>query len=119
MRVVFHEEALAETLGSALYYEERLEGLGWDFLTLVEQATQRITEFPEAGPVMRGDVRKRLVAGFPFTVLVPAWGSAPESESRSKRLKRTACGFRWTSPRQSGLRIVRSPACCASRGSSC
>jgi plasmid stabilization system protein ParE len=69
MRVVFHEEALAETLGSALYYEERLEGLGWDFLTSVEQATQRITEFPEAGPVMRGDVRKRLVAGFPFTVL--------------------------------------------------
>jgi plasmid stabilization system protein ParE len=69
MRVVFHEEALAEMLGSASYYEERSDGLGWDFLTSVEQATQRVTEFPEAGPVIRGDVRKRLVAGFPFTVL--------------------------------------------------
>jgi plasmid stabilization system protein ParE len=69
MRVVFHEEALAEMLGSASYYEERSEGLGWAFLTSVEQTTQRITEFLEAGPVMGGDVRKRLVAGFPFTVL--------------------------------------------------
>ena len=44
MRVVFHEEALAEMLGSASYYEERSEGLGWDFLTSVQQATQRITD---------------------------------------------------------------------------
>jgi plasmid stabilization system protein ParE len=69
MKVVFHEEALEEMLESASYYEERSAGLGWDFLRSVEQAGQRIVASPEAGPVLRGDVRKRLVAGFPFTLL--------------------------------------------------
>jgi len=69
MKVVFHEEALEEMLGSASQYEERSEGLGWNFLEAVERTTQRIVVLPEAGPVERGDVRKRLVAGFPFTVL--------------------------------------------------
>jgi len=69
MKVVFHEEALEEMLGSASHYEERSEGLGWDFLEAVERTTQRIVALPEGGPVERGDVRKRLVAGFPFTVL--------------------------------------------------
>lgn len=31
MKVVFHEEALEEMLGSAARYEEKSEGLGWDF----------------------------------------------------------------------------------------
>lgn len=69
MRVVFHEEALGEMLGSASYYEERVEGLGWDFLKTIEQTTERIVALPEAGPIVRGTVRKRLVAGFPFTLL--------------------------------------------------
>ncbi len=69
MKVVFHEEALDEMLGSASYYEERVEGLGWDFLKTVEQTTERILASPEAGPIARGTVRKRLVAGFPFTLL--------------------------------------------------
>ena len=69
MKVVFHEEALEEMLGSACHYEERSEGLGWDFLSAVERTTQRIMAFPEGGPVERRDVRKRLVAGFPFKLL--------------------------------------------------
>ncbi len=69
MNVVFHAEALEEMLESASYYEARSVGLGWDFLNAVEQASQRIVSSPEAGPVWRGDVRKRLVAGFPFTLL--------------------------------------------------
>jgi hypothetical protein len=35
MKTVFHEEALDEMLGAASYYEERSEGLGWDYLTAV------------------------------------------------------------------------------------
>jgi plasmid stabilization system protein ParE len=69
MKIVFHEEALEEMLGAASYYEERSEGLGWDYLTAVERTTQRIAALPEAGPVERRDVRKRLVVGFPFKVL--------------------------------------------------
>ncbi len=69
MTIVFHEEALEEMLESAHQYEAKSEGLGLDFLSAVERTMQRIVTFPEAGPVEGGDIRKRLVAGFPFKVL--------------------------------------------------
>lgn len=69
MTVVFHEEALEEMVGAAVYYEERSVGLGSVFLDAVEQTTRRLAARPKAAPVERGDVRKRFVAGFPFKVL--------------------------------------------------
>ena len=62
MKVVFHEDALEEMLGSASHYKERSEGLGRDFLEAVERTTQRIVALPEAGSIERGTVRKRLDA---------------------------------------------------------
>ena len=56
-------------LASARFYEERATGLGIDFLAAVEETKRRIEPFPEAGPIERGSIRKRLVLGFPFTVL--------------------------------------------------
>ena len=69
MKIEFHPEADEEMLASARFYEERAEGLGMDFLAAVEETARRIEQFPEAGPVERGSIRKRLVLGFPFTVL--------------------------------------------------
>ena len=69
MRIVFHPEAYEEMLESARFYEDRDEGLGWEFLGAVVDATRRIQQFPSAGPIERADIRKRLVSGFPFTVL--------------------------------------------------
>ena len=69
MKTVFHPEAYEEMLESARFYERRSEGLGLDFLNAVEETTRRIRRFPKAGPVERAAIRKRLVSGFPFTVL--------------------------------------------------
>lgn len=69
MRVVFHAEAHAEMIEHARYYDAKSEGLGSDFLRAVEEVTQRIEQFPKAGPIVRGSIRKRLVSGFPFTIL--------------------------------------------------
>ncbi len=69
MKAVFHEEALAEMLESASYYENRSEGLGLDFLNAVEQAAQRILNQPNAGTRVYDDIRRRLVAGCPFALL--------------------------------------------------
>ena len=66
---VFHPEATAEMIGHAQYYENKSQGLGYDFLTAVEEATQRIEQFPKAAPLDRANIRKRLVSGFPFTIL--------------------------------------------------
>ena len=69
MRVIFHPEAHAEMIEHARYYELKSKGLGLDFLAAVEEATKRIERFPKAGAIDRAKVRKRLVSGFPFTIL--------------------------------------------------
>jgi len=69
MKIVFHPEAWEEMLESARFYEEREEGLAWEFLEAVQETTHRIRQFPYAGPVERADIRKAFVSGFPFTVL--------------------------------------------------
>jgi plasmid stabilization system protein ParE len=69
MKAIFHPEAHEEMIGSARFYEGKSEGFGTDFLTAVEETTRRIEEFPEAGPIDNANIRKRLVLGFPFTIL--------------------------------------------------
>lgn len=69
MRVIFHSEAHAEMIEQARYYENRSEALGTDFLDAVEETVRRIASSPRAGAIERASIRKRLVSGFPFTVL--------------------------------------------------
>jgi len=56
-------------LASARFYEGRAEGLGPDSLAAVEETTRRIEQFADAGPTEGTGIRRRLVLGFPFTVL--------------------------------------------------
>lgn len=69
MKAIFHPEAYDEMIQSARFFEGRSEGLGLDLLDAVEETTRRIEQTPEAGPVDRANIRKRLVCGFPFTIL--------------------------------------------------
>jgi toxin ParE2 len=69
MKAIFHREAHEEMIQSALFYEGKSEALGLDFLTAVEETTRRIEQLPEAGLIDRDNIRKRLVSGFPFTIL--------------------------------------------------
>jgi len=69
MRVIFHPEAHAEMIDQARYYESKSEGLGSDFLAAIEEITQRIGKSPKAGSIDSGSIRKRLVSGFPISVL--------------------------------------------------
>ncbi|HEX6047287.1 MAG TPA: type II toxin-antitoxin system RelE/ParE family toxin [Pyrinomonadaceae bacterium] len=69
MKLIFHPEAYAEMLESARYFETKTPGLGFDLITAVQDAAQRILRFPCSGPVERGNIRKCLVRGFPFTIL--------------------------------------------------
>jgi hypothetical protein len=69
VKTEFHPEAYIEMRESARYYEERSHGLGKDFLAAVRETTRQIKRFPKAGPVVKGNIRRRLVLGFPFAVL--------------------------------------------------
>jgi hypothetical protein len=69
MKAIFHPDAYDEMIQSALFYEGKSEGLGSDFLAAVEETTHRIEQAPKAGHIDRANIRKRLVSGFPFTIL--------------------------------------------------
>jgi len=51
------------------YYENKREGLGQEFRTLIEQYFQHIAEYPERFPKVRGEVRRAVVLHrFPFVI---------------------------------------------------
>ena len=58
-----------EMLGAARYYKSQTEHLGKDFIVKVDSAVRDIAEYPERWPVIRFDVRRRLVYRFPYGVL--------------------------------------------------
>jgi toxin ParE2 len=70
---VFHPEARVEVSESVEFYEARLEGLGLRFLAAVEDAAERIASSSEAGTPLTGGFRKRIVSGFPYSVIYRVW----------------------------------------------
>jgi plasmid stabilization system protein ParE len=67
--VSFHPLAERELNDAAQYYEMESPGLGAAFLSEVERCCTSIVEHPEAGRAIRGVVRRRLVARFPYAIL--------------------------------------------------
>jgi plasmid stabilization system protein ParE len=67
--VSFHPLAERELNDAAQYYDMESEGLGAAFLGEVERCCGAILAHPEAGPAIRGVVRRRLIARFPYAIL--------------------------------------------------
>ena len=64
MVLSFHELAEHELNDAAQYYDREQAGLGAAFIADVRRCTVAILEFPEAGPVIRGYVRRACVGSF-------------------------------------------------------
>ncbi len=69
MIVSFHPLAERELNDAAQYYEMATQGLGSAFLADVQRCCASIVEHPEAGHAIRGAVRRRLIARFPYAIL--------------------------------------------------
>lgn len=69
MVVSFHDLAKLELNEAAEYYESESAGLGQAFITEVERSADEIVRYPEAGLVMRGSIRRRLIRRFPYALL--------------------------------------------------
>ncbi len=65
----FHRLADRELNEAAQYYELESPGLGSSFLQEVDRCLQSIEEHPEAGVILRGAVRRRLLRRFPYALL--------------------------------------------------
>lgn len=64
----FRSEADTDLCEAASWYEQRRIGLGCEFLHRVEEALDRIRDFPELSPRVHGPVRQVLVRQFPYAV---------------------------------------------------
>lgn len=67
--VVFHPLAERELIEAARFYENRAVGLGGDLIREVESTLAHIVADPEAGSVVVGTIRRRLLRRFPFAIL--------------------------------------------------
>ena len=65
----FHELAEQELNEAAQYYDREEPGLGSAFLGEVERCLQSIAEHPEAGAILQGAIRRRLLRRFPYALL--------------------------------------------------
>jgi toxin ParE1/3/4 len=69
MPVFFHDLARLELSEAAEYYDSERAGLGQAFITEVERCTEEIGRYPDAGLVIRGSIRRRLIRRFPYGLL--------------------------------------------------
>ena len=68
-RLSIHEDAEAEIIEAADYYDLASPGLGDEFVDEVRKAISRAAEFPEAAHLIRGRVRSRGIARFPYSLV--------------------------------------------------
>ena len=69
MSYSFHPEAENEFLKAIDYYEDREEGLGFDFAVEVYSTIDRAGRHPKAWPVLEGEVRRCQTKRFPYGIL--------------------------------------------------
>ena len=69
MNFLFHLEAETEFAQAIEYYEEKEEGLGYDFAVEVYITIERIFAYSKAWPILEGEIRRSLVKRFPYGIL--------------------------------------------------
>lgn len=67
--LIFHPEAEKEYIEAYMWYEEKSEGLGTRFESMVEKKLERIQDNPEIFGYTKGLYREALVDVFPYTIV--------------------------------------------------
>jgi plasmid stabilization system protein ParE len=65
----FSPEAREELLETIQYYEAESPGLGGAFLAVVNKGLDQLLAFPESAPVLLGNVRRKALRRFPYSLL--------------------------------------------------
>lgn len=76
MRVIHHRLADEEISEAAEFYEERIPGLGAEFLDEIEAAVKAIAAAPQCWPIIAQDVRRYLVRRFPYALIYVIQGDS-------------------------------------------
>jgi plasmid stabilization system protein ParE len=68
MRVIYHDDARFELFEAAGWYDDKLPGLGDQFLDEIEVAVREIKSHPQRFSIVEGDIRRYLVKRFPYAI---------------------------------------------------
>lgn len=68
-RIEFHIEAEEELKFAARYYEQKVLGLGSDFLDQIEAGLLKIRGSPFLWPIYEGEYRRYLLKRFPYGMI--------------------------------------------------
>ncbi len=67
--VSIHEVADKELKEATRYYESKVDGLGFAFLDEVERVVDLIRDNPESAPRIYKVVRRKILRGFPYSIM--------------------------------------------------
>ncbi len=73
----FLRGARVDLLDAVEHYPGISRSLGADFLTEVVRNLDLVAEFPQASPIVRGEVRKKVMRKLPFSLLYFIENDAP------------------------------------------
>ncbi len=68
-RLIFHPAARKELRDAIIFYNDRRDGLGGEFLDEVQATIGRIREIPAAWPKLSDAVRRCQMRRFPYGIL--------------------------------------------------
>ncbi|MCZ7645726.1 MAG: type II toxin-antitoxin system RelE/ParE family toxin [Planctomycetota bacterium] len=68
MNCIFHPDAEAELIEAARFYEQRLPGLGAEFLNEMDSAVASILEAPKRWRMVEKDIRRFPMRRFPYAI---------------------------------------------------
>jgi len=69
MKYTFHPDAELELEDAINYYEERQNGLGYDFSFEVYSTIKRIVNNPKAWTILGDDIRRCMTNRFPYGII--------------------------------------------------
>lgn len=69
MRIIFSKFAQKELVDATLHYQIEYSGLGLKFRQEIRKAAKRISEYPKACSMGKGEIRKCLLHKFPYKLL--------------------------------------------------
>lgn len=64
-----HPAADRELFEAFNYYEDQVEGLGYDFMAEVEESVRFLLAYPDAAPQVAPGVRSRVLSRFPYSII--------------------------------------------------
>jgi toxin ParE1/3/4 len=69
LSISIHEAAENELNDAADFYDLESPGLGETFINEIHRAIDLIARFPEASPLIRGRIKRKVLIKFPYTII--------------------------------------------------